>query len=393
LSLTDILHQLFLGTSQDQGIATLLESLVNQILQAQITKQLAVEPSERTEERQDNQNCSYPHQLTTQVEGLTLHVQGSRNGKFSTELFDHYQRSEQAFVLALMEMVVNGTSTRKVAQVTEELCGSEFSKSTVSDLCKRLDPLVESWNNRSLRDIHYPFVIVDALVLKIREDGRIQSRGIMIAVGVNTDGYCEALGLMPGDAESESCWNEFFTWLKGRGLSGVDLIVADGHGGLIQAVRRSFQGVLWQRCQTHFIRNIMDATPKSLQEEIYTRIRTILDAADPQTSRLLLNQTVTMYDTKTSNAIAILKAGFDDATAIWELPKKYLRRLRTTDIIELLNKEFRRRERVIRIFPNQTSTIRMIGALLMEFNDQWAGGKKYLDMPEYLEWKKTHHFV
>jgi len=181
---------------------------LNQVLQAQATEQLRADPYERTEERQGYRNGTYPHQLTTRVGTITLRVPRIRGGKFSTELFARYQRSEQALVLALMEMVVNGVSTRKVAQITEELCGTEFSKSTVSELCKRLDPIVTAWNNRPL-DNPFPFVIVDALVLKVREDGRVRSRGVLVGIGVNTDGYREVLGLMLGDSESEVSWSEF----------------------------------------------------------------------------------------------------------------------------------------------------------------------------------------
>lgn len=361
-----LLHQLFLGNSQDAGVAALLESVLNQVLQAQASEQLAAEPYERTEDRQGYRNGTYPHQLTTRVGTITLRVPRIRNGKFSTELFARYQRSEQALVLALMEMVVNGVSTRKVTQITEELCGTEFSKSTVSELCKRLDPVVNAWNNRSLRDSRYPFVIVDALVLKVREEGRVRARGVMLAYGVNTDGHREILGLMLGDSESEASWSEFFAWLKSRDLRGVDLIVSDHHGGLVRAVRNHFQGVTWQRCQTHFMRNILDVTPKALQEELYPRVRAILDAPDMDTARLLLEQVLESYESKATKAMRILEAGFEDATAVLMLPERYRKRLRTTNGMERLNEEIRRRERVIRIFPNRESVVRLIGALLME---------------------------
>jgi len=385
---SQLLHQLFLSNSQDAGVAKLLESVLNQVLQAQATEQLGAEPYERTEERQGYRNGTYPHQLTTRVGTITLRVPRIRGGKFSTELFARYQRSEQALVLALMEMVVNGVSTRKVAQITEELCGTEFSKSTVSELCKRLDPIVTAWNNRPLHDNPFPFVIVDALVLKVREDGRVRSRGVLVGIGVNTDGYREVLGLMLGDIESEVSWSEFFGWLKSRGLRGVDLIVSDDHGGLVRAIRRHFQGVTWQRCQTHFMRNILDVTPKALQDEMHSRIRAILDAPDLNTARLLLNQVLEAYETKAPKAMAILEAGFEDATAVLHLPEKYRKRLRTTNALERLNEEIRR-ERVIRIFPNRESAIRLIGALLMEIDEKWASGRKYLDMAEYLEWRES----
>lgn len=197
-----VLHQLFLGNSQDAGMQALLESVLNQILDAQASEQLGAERYERTDERKGYRNGYYSRKMTTRVGGITLHVPRLRNGKFSTDMFMRYQRSEQALILSLMEMVVGGVSTRKVTQITEELCGTEFSKSTVSELCKRLDPIVTGWNNRPLSDDEFPFVLVDALYLKVREDGRVRSRGAMVGIGVNSDGYREVLGLMLGDTES-----------------------------------------------------------------------------------------------------------------------------------------------------------------------------------------------
>ena len=386
---SQLLHQLFLGNTQDSGVAKLLESVLNQILQAQVTEQLEAQLYERTENRQGYRNGSYPHQLHTRIGTITLSVPRIRGGKFTTELFARYQRSEQALILTMMEMVVNGVSTRKVAQVTEELCGTEFSKSTVADLCKRLDPIVTAWNNRPLSDSRFPFVLVDALYLKVREDGRVRNRGVMLAVGVNTDGYREVLGLMLGDTESEESWTEFFNWLKSRGLRGVDLIVSDDHGGLVRSIRQQLQGVTWQRCQTHFMRNVLDASPKALKDEIHTHVRAILEAPNPEAARLLLQQTLAAYEDKAAKAMRILEAGFDDVTAVLSLPEKYRKRLRTTNSVERLNEEVRRRERVIRIFPNRESVIRLIGALLMEQDEKWASGKKYLDMVEYLERRES----
>ena len=164
--------------------------------------------------------------------------------------------------------------------------------------------------------------------------------------------------------------------------------MSDDHSGLVKAVRRHFQGVTWQRCQTHFMRNIMDATPKSVREELYPHLRAILEAPDIDTARLLLNQTMETFEKKAPKAMQVLEMGFDDATAVLVLPEKYRKRLRTTNMVERLNEEIRRRERVIRIFPNRESAVRLIGALLMELDDKWASGKKYLDMGEYLQWQK-----
>jgi putative transposase len=384
-----VLQQLFLGNSKDAGVSKLLESVLNQVLQAQVTEQVAAEHYERTDGRKGYRNGTYPHSLTTRVGTITLHVPRIRGGKFSTAIFARYQRSEQALILAMMEMVVNGVSTRKVSQVTEELCGTEFSKSTVSELCKNLDPIVTAWNNRPLQENRFPFVLVDAMVLKVREEGRVRSRGVMIAIGVNNDGYREVLGLMLGDTESEASWNAFFESLKRRGLRGVDLMVSDHHAGLIRSIRQHFQGVTWQRCQTHFMRNILDATPKSKKDAVYPKVRAILDAPDPETARTLLQETLQTFDGKADKAMEILEMGFDDATAVLTYPEKYRKRLRTTNSVERLNEEVRRRERVIRIFPNRESVIRLLGAVLMEQDEKWASGRKYLDMAEYLSWRET----
>lgn len=384
---SDLLHQLFLGNSRDSAVATLLESILNQVLRAQATEQLAAENYERTEERKDYRNGTYTRTLTTRVGSLTLYVPRFRDGKFSTELFARYQRSEQALVLSLMEMVVNGVSTRKVTEITEELCGTEFSKSTVSDLCKQLDPIVVAWNNRPLHK-EYPFLAVDALYTKVREDGRVRSRGVLVATGINLEGYRELLGMMIGDTESEASWGEFFAHLKQRGLRGVEMITSDHHGGLVKAIRQHLQGVTWQRCQTHFIKNILDVTPKPLKSEIKAHVRSIFEAPDTQAARTLLKQTIEMFQEKAPKAMETLDAGFDDATAVLEFPADYRKKTRTTNSVERLNAEIRRRERVIRIFPNRESVLRLIGALLMDQDEKWASGKKIFDMAEFLQWRK-----
>jgi len=198
---SEILHHLLLKGAKDEGMAKLLESILNQILQAQATEQINAEPYERTDERKDYRNGYYLRNLVTRVGTLMLRVPRLRNGKLTTEIFTRYQRSEQALLLALIEMVVNGVSTRKIEEITYELCGTEFSKSTISELCKNLDPIVSSWNSRPLRERKVPFVIVDAMVIRVREDNRIRQRGLLIAVGVNEEGYREILRFMVGDSE------------------------------------------------------------------------------------------------------------------------------------------------------------------------------------------------
>jgi len=381
----EILKDLFSG---DAGTSKLLEQVLNQVLQAQAAEPVKAMPYERSEERQGYRNGTRPHPITTRVGTLTLRVPRLRNGSFSTDLFARYQRSEQALVLALVEMVIQGVSTRKISAITEELCWTEFSKSTMSDLCKRLDPIVEGWNNRNLRERRYPFVLVDAIVLKIREDGRVRSRAAMITTGINDEGYRDILGIMLGDSESEASWSEFFSWLKGRDLRGTDIVVSDSHGGLVKALKTQFQGCTWQRCQTHFMRNFLDATPKALHDELYGRMRAILDAPDLKTARLIYDQVVADYEDRAPKAISVLESSFDDVTAVLSLPEKYRKRLRTTNGMERLNEEIRRRERVIRICPNRGSVIRLVGALLMEMDEMWQTGHKYLDMAEYITWNK-----
>jgi transposase-like protein len=383
---SDSLQRLFGGNEQ---MAQLLEQVLNQALEAQVAEHVQAEPYERTQERRGYRNGYKPRQLTTRVGTLALRVPQVRDGSFSPDLFERYQRSEQALVCTLMEMVVNGVSTRKVAQITEELCGKAFSKSTVSDLCKGLDPLVSAWNERDLSEQRYPFVLVDALVLKIREGGRVRARSALVAIGVNEAGYREILGLQLGDSESERSWIDYFVWLKGRGLSGVDLVVSDSHGGLVNAVRLQFQGATWQRCQTHLSANVSDATPKVLQEEAHRRVRAIFEAPDTETARLLLAAFSAEYQQSAPAAVAVLERGFEDATAVLALPEPYRRRLRTTNAVERLNEEVRRRERVIRIFPARESVIRLLGALLMEQDEAWTTGKRYFDMTAYGQWRRA----
>ena len=386
---SETLQRLFGGNEQ---MAQLLEQVLNQVLEAHVAEHVQAEPYERTQERRGYRNGYKPRQLTTRVGTLALRVPQVRDGSFSPDLpdlFERYQRSEQALVCTLMEMVVNGVSTRKVAQITEELCGKAFSKSTVSDLCKGLDPLVSAWNERDLSEQRYPFVLVDALVLKIREGGRVRARSALVAIGVNEAGYREILGLQLGDSESERSWSEYFVWLKGRGLSGVDVIVSDSHGGLVHAVRLQFQGATWQRCQTHLSANVSDATPKVLQEEVHRRVRAIFEAPDRETARLLLAAFSAEYQHRAPAAVAVLERGFEDATAVLALPEPYRRRLRTTNAVERLNEEVRRRERVIRIFPARESVIRLLGALLMEHDEAWTTGKRYFDMTAYRQWRRA----
>ncbi|MGB3958279.1 MAG: IS256 family transposase [Limnochordia bacterium] len=378
----ELLHGLFLSNGKDEAFSKLLEEIFNQVLLAQSTEQLGAEPYERTEGRTAYRNGTRERQLTTRIGTLTLRIPRHRNGQFSTELFMRYQRSEQALVLAMMEMVINGVSTRKIESITEELCGKKFSKSTISTLCKNLDPMVNAFRTRPLKS-HYPFLMVDAIYVKVRENKRIQSRGLLIAIGINEEGHREVVGFQLANSESENSWGEFFGSLKERGLKDVRVVTSDDHKGLVNAVRKHFQGASWQRCQTHFSRNMLDHAPKALQPEIKEDLRRLYESVDLESARKVRDQIIAKYEARAPKATNLLDEAFDDITAVLALPLRYRKRLRTTNGVERLNEEIRRRERVIRIFPNEPSVIRLMGALLMEQDEKWQTGRKYFDMELY----------
>lgn len=369
--------------TEKNGIAVLLETILNQILDAQAAEQIGAERYERSEARVAYRNGYRPRQLFTRVGPLTLRVPQFRDGQFSTEIFARYQRSEQAFVLALMEMVVNGISTRKVTRVTEELCGASFSKSTVSQLCMALDARVHAFNERRLGS--FPFLIVDAMYFKARECDAVESKAALLISGINPDGHREILGVRIGDSESVAFWTETFRWLKDRGLEDVALVVSDDHLGLVQAARRCFQGAIWQRCQVHFMRNVLSHTASKHKQEMGEGLKRIFYCECAEEARQKFNQLAAQMENKTAKAIGCLERGLEDALAVLALPKKYRNRLKSTNMQERLIQEIRRRERVIRIFPNEDSALRLMGALLAEIHEEWQG-RRYLNMDDYHEW-------
>ena len=375
--------------TEDRGLQGLVETVLHQVLEAQITEHIGAHPYERSEARKAYRTGYRLRTLTTRVGPLVLHVPQVRDGSFSPALFARYQRSEQALILALMEMVLNGVSTRKVTAITEELCGTRFSRSTVRQLCTALDRRVHAWNERPLDSHAYPFIIVDALVVKVRRDHAVRATSALMVSGVNANGQRELLGLRLGDSESEGTWTDMFTWLKTRGLHGVGLLVSDDHAGLVKAAQRHFQGVLWQRCQGHLQRNVLGRTPKHLRAQMAAGLRHIFQAADLPTARTAFTALAAALEGKADRALAVLEEGLEDALTVLVLPEKYRTRLRPTNGMERLNEELRRRERVIRIFPNEASALRLIGALLAEQHEVWSTGKRYFDRTEYFEWKTT----
>lgn len=377
----EVLKELMLG-NRDEAVTKLLETVFDAVLKSEASEQIGAKEYERTEDRQTYRNGYRTRQLTTRVGSLTLHVPKFRDGTFSTELFQNYERSEQALLLSLMEMVIQGVSTRKVATITETLCGTSFSKSTVSKLCTRLDPVVKEFRQRPLTD-SYPFVIVDAIYTKVREHGAVHSKGILIATAVNEEGQREVMGFEVGDSETYESWANFFSQLKERGLKGVDLIVSDDHRGLVKAIREQFQGVSWQRCQTHFSRNLLDKVSKQHRKHVHTRLKDLYNSPTLKEAYQRNQSLITELESIAPKAATLLDESFVDITAVFALPEPYRKRLRTTNSIERLNAEIRRRERVIRIFPNEASIERLIGALLMEHHERWISGKAYFSMDTY----------
>lgn len=373
--------------SNNVKFSGLIESMLNQVMDAQMSEHLGAEAYERSDDRSGYRNGYRIRKLATRVGHLILRVPQTRDGSFSTEIFKRYQRSEQAFVLGLMEMYLSGVSTRKVTKITEELCGVSFSKSTVSALTVELDARVKAFKERKLDINRYPFLIVDAIVIDVRVDETVRSMSLLIAHGVNADGKREILGLRLGDSESEITWSELFKDLKGRGLKGVDLVVSDDHAGLVQALKKQFQGAAWQRCQVHFMRNVLGHAPHKYRKEIAEQLKTILYAHEKNTAKKLANEFIDQYEAKTKKAVNCFQEGFEAATTVLDYPSEYRRRLRTSNMAERVNEEIRRRQRVVRIFPNENSAIRLIGALLADWHDEWLSGKKYLDMDNYWEWK------
>lgn len=377
--------------TSDEGLKGLVEAVVNQVLDAQMTEHLAAGRYERSGERKGYRNGYRPRRLYARIGKLVIRVPQSRDGEFSTDMFSRFQRSEQALVLAMMEMVLQGVSTRRVEKVTMELCGESFSKSTVSRLCINLQARVDAWNNRRLDEEgkHFPFLIVDALVIKVRLEDRVVSTSALVVSGINSKGFREILGLTLADSESEDSWSEMFAWLKARGLKGVEFIVSDDHKGLKKAAAKHFQGAAWQRCQVHLMRNVWAKANRKHREALIAGMRRIFRAESKQEARAAFRRLAEELEGKADKALETLENGLEDALAVMELPEKYRRRLATTNMQERLNEEIRRREKVIRIFPNEASAMRLIGAMLAEKHEAWSTGKRYFDMSEFYEWKEA----
>lgn len=369
LSQEELLH--VLSGNREEAFKMIVQKILNEIMLAESEEQLGAARHERTEGRTDYRNGTRERPLTTRIGTITLSVPRHRNQPFHTMIFDNYSRSEAALISAMAEMVVCGVSTRKISKITELLCGESFSKSTVSELCRNLDEDIERFRTRTIDEPeNCPFLIVDATYFKARVDHKIVSRAFLVAVGVRVDGRKEVLGFNVYDAENNESWSDFLGSLRKRGLNQVSLIVSDAHKSILHAAAKVYPDAAWQRCQFHFIRNILDAVPKKYQAGMHTELSEMFKAANVEEARKIKDSIASDYGDVAEKAVDILENGFEDAVTVMMLPKDYYHLLRTSNAVERLNGELKRRSNVIKIFPNESSVLRLMGAVATEYSER-----------------------
>jgi putative transposase len=368
----------------------IVERVVQEVLEAEMTEHIGAAPYERGERRKGHRNGHKPRTLRTRVGTLNLMVPQDREGTFSTRLFARYQRNEKALVLALMEMYVEGVSTRKVKDITEELCGMSFSKSLVSSLAGSLDSELGAWRSRPLSGEAYPYVFVDARYEKARVGHRIVSQGVLIVSAVRApDGMREILGVEVADTESEATYRELFRSLKERGLKGVELVVSDGHEGLKAAISRHFQGASWQRCQVHYARNLLGMVGFAKRKDLAADLWAIFAATSREQALRLASEAAEKWRGKGHEKVAEhVEEHIEECLSCLSFPERHRRRIRTTNGQERLNQEIKRRTRVVRIFPNPEACLRLVTALAVEQSEEWVTGRRYLDMGELAEQRR-----
>ena len=373
---------LLLSNDRDEAFRKLLQTSLNSILKAESEEQLHAAPYERSDDRTDSRNGTRERGLVTRIGKIELQVPRHRNQPFKTMIFDNYTRSEAALIACMVEMVINGVSTRKVSQVVETLCGSSYSKSTVSELCKELDAKVEEFRNRPLTK-DYPFLTIDATYFKVRENHRIISKAFMIAFGTDDQGHREILGCAVYASESKETWRSFLKDLKARGLKGVLMITSDAHEGIRDAISKEFPKVPWQRCQFHFSKNIAGKAPKKYQAGIRAELQEMFNCQTIEEARKKRDSIIQDYQDVAEASMACLDEGFESAMTVMALPNNLRTYFRTSNHIERLNKELKRRSKVIGVFPNEASLLRLMGAVLMELNDAAQARKAIFSSDSY----------
>lgn len=365
----------------------LLKEALQEVLEGEMTEFLGAAPGERTESRNGYRAGYYSRGLVTRIGKLELRVPRDRHGEFSTALFERYQRSEKALVAALAEMYVQGVSTRKVKAITEELCGHSFSASTISAINKGLDETLARFAHRRLDEAN-PYLILDARYEKVREDGVIRSLAVLIAIGINWEGQRQVLAVELANRESQSSWKDFLVRLKQRGLSGVEFVVSDDHAGLKKAIGEVLTEAAWQRCYVHFLRNALDYLPRKADDDCLQELRWLYDRRDIQEAQRDLAAWIGKWAGKYPKLVDWVESNIGETLTFYRLPRAHHKHLKSTNMLERLNEEIKRRTRIVRIFPNQDSCLRLIRALCAETHETWLEDSRYLNMMLLAEQKK-----
>jgi transposase-like protein len=355
----------------------LIRMVINAAMQSERQQYLQVAPYQHSEDRTGHANGYKPKTVHTRVGDITFSIPQVREGGFYPEALEKGLRSERALVLALAEMYVQGVSTRKVKAITEQLCGISMSSTQVSQAAQLLDAELEKWRSRPLAE--YVYLFLDAYYEQVREDGQVRHLAVLVAVGVNPSGKREILGVSVSLSEHEIHWRTFLESLKARGLGGVQLIVSDAHEGLKAARLAVFGGIPAQRCQFHLQRNAQAYVPhKYMLAEVAEDIRIIFNAPDRATAEAYLAKTVAKYQKTASRLSEWLAVNIPEGLTAFAFPSAHRRWIRTTNGVERLHREVRRRARVVSIFPNQASCLRLVSAILSEISEEWLTGRTYL---------------
>ena len=362
------------------GFSDAMTIVLNEAMRIERSRVLRAAPWERTEQRQGYANGYKDKSLDTRIGKLQLNIPQVRgNVSFYPSSLEKGLRSERALICAMAEMYIKGVSTRKVQDVVQKLCGLEVTSTQVSRACKQLDEEIGKWRNRPLGCT--PFVQLDATYEKVRCDGSVVSCAILIATGVNLEGKRSVLGVSVSLSEAELHWRDFLRNLKARGLHGVEMITSDDHQGLKAAFKSTFTGTPWTRCHVHLQRNAASYVPRvHMRAEVAQDIRSIFTAPDLEEAERLLSKTVQKYEAKASRLAQWMQQSIPEGLTIFRLPPHQRRRLRSTNMLERLNKEIKRRTRVATLFPNEQSLLRLVSAILMEVSDEWEAGRIYIRM-------------
>lgn len=360
------------------ALPEMIRIVINTAMQAERQKYLGVDaPYERSTQRQDQANGYKPKSVKTRMGEVTFSVPQVRQGEFYPQALEKGLRSERALTLALAEMYVQGVSTRKVAAITEKLCGTQVSSAQVSRASAQLDEVLAGWRERPLGEC--PYLILDARYEKVRQEGQVRDAAVLIAMGVTRAGKRQMLGVSVSLSEQEVHWRQFLQSLVSRGLGGVRLIVSDAHEGLRAARKAVFGGVPWQRCQFHLQQNAQAYVPRQeMKGEVASDIRAIFNASCLDDAKLMLDKVVQKYSKTAPRLAEWLENNILEGLTVFALPQAHWRLLRTINGLERVNEEVRRRTRVVGIFPNEASCLRLVTAILMEISDDWETGKAYL---------------